>query len=442
MQVSVEQTSELSRKMTVSIPEDVIKEKVDARLKSLARDIKIDGFRPGKVPQSLIKKRYSKQVRGEISGDLIQSSYYEALQEQDLNPAGMPHIHPVEDETEGLSYIAEFEVYPEISLAGIADIEAKRPTSEVNDDDFSDMVEKLREHKKEWQAVERASQDKDQVTITFSGVCEDENFTDGKVEDFKVEIGSKQMIPGFEDELIGLEVGSNKTFEVSFPEEYTGNTKLAGKPATFEIEVTAIEEPQLPEIDADFIEEYGIESGEIEDFYADVRANMESELSTALREELKKSVLDAVYENIKVTLPKALIDREVDTMIQPYAESAKKQNMKLEDLNLPRDIFEEQAKRRVGLGLILGEIIEQNNITVDSDKLRSTLEDLAKSYESPDEVMQWYQQDETRLNEVRQMILENQTVEWISSQIKMTDDPQKFSDIVAKHHQQQQRQRG
>ncbi|NOQ36366.1 MAG: trigger factor [Methylococcaceae bacterium] len=441
MQVSVEQTSELSRKMTVSIPEDVIKEKVDVRLKSLAREIKIDGFRPGKVPQSLIKKRYSEKVRGEIAGDVIQSSYYEALQEQNLNPAGLPHIHPVEQE-EGLAYTAEFEVYPEISLAGITDIEAQRPVAEVNDDDFSDMVEKLRGHKKEWLAVERASQDKDQMTINFSGVCEGKSFTDDKkIEDFKVEIGGLQMIPGFEDQLIGLEVGNNKTFEVNFPEGYTADAELAGKAATFEVEVIAIEEPQLPEIDAEFIEEYGIESGEIEDFYTDVRTNMESELATALREELKKSVLDAVYDGVNVTIPSALIDREVETMMKPYAESAKKQNMKLEDMNLPRDIFEEQAKRRVGLGLILGEIIEKNNITVNNDKVRSTIEDLAKSYDSPDEVMQWYHQDETRLNEVKQRVLEDQTVEWISGQIKMTDDSQKFSDIVAKHHQRQQ-QRG
>ena len=435
MQVSVEQTSELSRKMTVSIPEDVIKEKVDARLKSLKNKVRIDGFRPGKIPQSVINKRYSAQVRGEIAGDVIQSSYYEALKEQDLIPAGLPRIEPVEQE-EGLAYTAEFEVYPEISLEGLTEIEAKRPVSTIEESDFEDMVEKLRGHKAQWQAVERESQEKDRVTINFSGESEGENFTDGNVENFQVEIGSKKMIPGFEDELIGLQVGNNKSFEVTFPEDYAANTKLAGKPAKFDIEVTKIEEAQLPEINEDFIEDYGIETGEIEDFYADVRANMENELKQALQGQLKKSVLDALYDNLKVTLPNSLVDQEINSMMRPYAESAKKRNMKLEDLDLPRDLFEEQAKRRVGLGLILGEIIQKDNITVDSQALRAKVEEMARSYESPDDVLRWYYDDEERLDEVRQLLLEDKTVEWITDNINMTDESYTFNDLIAKHHQQ------
>ncbi len=437
MQVSVEQTSELSRKMTVNISEEVIQEKVDARLKSLKSEIKIDGFRPGKTPQSLINKRYGTKVRGEIAGDVIQSSYYEALKQENLTPVDMPHIHPIEQK-EGLAYTAEFEIYPTISLDNLSTIEAKRPVSTIEPADFDEMIEKLRSHKTEWISVERASQDKDRLTINFSGICEGENFTDGKVEDFNVEIGSKQMLPGFEDQLLALEVGNNKSFEVTFPESYSAKPELANKPATFEVDITKIEEPQLPEIDEEFIQAYGIESGEIEAFHVDVKANMENELKKALAAGLKHSVLEALYENIAFTMPKTLIDREVETIIKPYLENAKKQN---QALDLPRDIFETEAKRRVGLGLILSEIIQVNKIIVDNNKLRDTIKELALSYDSPDEVLQWYYQDEARLNEVKQAVLEEQTVEWLTDQMIITDEPQSFSDSMTSYHQQQQ-QRG
>ncbi len=433
MQVSVEQTSELSRKMTVSIPEEIIQEKVDDRLKSLKSEIKIDGFRPGKTPQSLINKRYGAKVRGEIAGDVIQSSYYEALKQEDLVPVDMPHIHPIEQE-KGLAYTAEFEVYPTISLENLANIEAKRPVSTIEPADFDEMIEKLRSHKTEWITVERPSQDKDRLTINFSGICDGENFTEGKVENFNVEIGSQQMLPGFEDQLLALEVGNNKSFEITFPESYPAKPELANKLATFEIEVTKIEAPQLPEIDEEFIQAYGIESGDIEAFYTDVKTNMENELKKALAAGLKQSVLNALYENIEFTMPKALIDREVDAIIKPYEEKAKREN---QALDLPHDIFETEAKRRVGLGLILSEIIQENEITVDNKKLRKAIETLALSYDSPDEVLQWYYEDEARLNEVKQAVLEEQTVEWLTGQMIITDEPQSFSDSMTSYHQQQ-----
>jgi trigger factor len=434
MQVSVEKTSELSRKMTVSIPEDVISQKVEARLKALAREVKVAGFRPGKVPQNVIKAKFADRARNEVTGDMIQSSYYEALQQQDLTPAGMPHIHP-HDSEEGFSYTAEFEVYPTISLDGIETIEATRLVATVEDADFENMVQKLREQKTTWNTVERASQSKDRITINFSGVSEGENFTDGKVEDYPVEIGSNRMIPGFEDQLTGLKAGDSKSFEISFPEEYGSNQKLAGKPATFEIEVVKVEEPVLPEVNEEFIKQYGIESGDVQTFYDDVRNNMERELERALYAELKTSVLDALYAHVNPSVPNALVDQEINTMMEPYAENAKKYNLKLEDLNLPRDMFETQAKRRVALGLILGDIIEQQQIKIDEDKVRSTIEDLAQSYENPKEVVEWYYADKKRLTDIRQVALENQTVDWIISQIKLTDKNVGFSEIMDKQRQ-------
>ena len=430
MQISVEKTSELSRKMTVSVPETVVQEKIAERLKSLAREVKVDGFRPGKVPQHVVKKMYGDRIRGEITGDLIKDTYYDALEDQNLKPAGYPHIEPLE-ETEGFKYTAVFEVYPEITLEGLANLEVVRPTSSVTDADVEEMIEKLRAQKQTLQVVERAAQDKDNITISFSGTSEGENFTDGQVDDFAVVLGSKKMIPGFEDNLVGLSNGDNKTFTVNFPEDY-GNEKLAGKAAEFEVTVTKVEEPVLAEINEEFVKAYGVEDGSVESFRVDVKNNMERELEQALRGKLKNAVMDAVYENVKITVPNSLVDVEVEEMMKPYLETAKRQKMNLEDLKLPRDLFEAQATRRVGLGLILGEIIQKKAIQLDANKVRSTIEDMAKSYERPDDVVAWYYADTTRLNDVQQMVLEDQIVELLVSEAKVSDSAVKFSDVMDK----------
>ena len=430
MQVSVEKTSELSRKMTVTLPEDMVEAKLEARYKSLARTVKVDGFRPGKVPVRVVKKMYSDRVKSEVMGDLIQETYPKALEKEELNPAGHPHINSADDKS-GLEYVAEFEVYPEISLDGVSKLEVKRATATVEQDDIDGMITKLKEQKKEWGDAGRAVENADRVTIHFSGVCEGENFTDGKVEDFVVEIGAEKMIPGFEDELVGLEVGATKSFEVTFPEGYNAE-KLAGKIAEFDVEVVKVEAATLPEIDEEFIKAYGIEDGSIDSFNADVKSNMERELALGLKEKLKKSALDELYEKIEVEVPKVLIDEEVKNVMKPYEANAKQQNMSLADLNLPTDMFEEQAKRRVVLGLLLGEIIKNNEIKVDDAKVLTTIEDMSNSYERPQDVIDWYFSDETRLNEVKQMVLEDQTVEWIVDQAQVTEEVISFNDVMDK----------
>jgi trigger factor len=293
------------------------------------------------------------------------------------------------------------------------------------------MIEKLRVQKQTWSVVDRPVQNNDNVTISFSGTSEGENFTDGKVDDFQVVCGQKKMISGFEDNLLGLSAGANKTFTLNFPEDY-GNEKLAGKAAEFEVEVVKVEEPVLAEVDEAFIKAYGIEEGSVESFRADVKNNMERELEQALRSKLKGSVMDALYEKIQLTVPNTLVDVEVENLMKPYIETAKRQKMKLEDLKLPRDSFEEQARRRVALGLILGEVIQKESIKLDNDKVRSTIEEMAKSYERPDDVISWYYSDESRLNEVQQMVLENQVVDWLVAQAKVSDEAVNFNDVMDK----------
>lgn len=428
MQVSVEKTSELNRKMTVSVPDAILQEKMETRFKKLAREVKVDGFRPGKVPTSMVKKLYGERVKHEVAGDLIQSTYFEALQQQELVPAGHPNITPA-DKGEGFEYVAEFEVYPEIGLEAINNLDITRPTADVTEADVDNMIEKLRQQKKTWSTVERVSQEGDKVTIHFSGISEGENFTDGKVENYAVEIGGKQMIPGFEDELRGLSAGETKTFKITFPEKYNSE-KLAGKEAEFEIELVKTEEPVLPELDADFIKAYGVEEGDADSFRADVKANMERELTQGLKNKLKNAVMDALYENVKITLPNALIDQEIQSLMKPYTERASKAKLKLEDLNLPRDMFENQAKRRVALGLILGEIIQKNEIKIDADKVRAVIDDMAKSYEKPEDVVNWYYADNSRLNDVQQMVLEDQAVAWVIERARVTDQSVGFEDVM------------
>ncbi|MDD2865564.1 MAG: trigger factor, partial [Methylococcales bacterium] len=251
MEVSVEQTSELGRKLTITLPESAVQEKVAPRLQRIAKEARVDGFRRGKVPQSVVAKMYGADVRIEAKQDLIQSSYFEALKQQDLNPAGYPLVDLI-DTPEGFTYTASFEVYPTVSLEGADKLEVTQQTAEVKESDVDEMIAKLRDQRKTWQVVDRASAAKDQVTIDFSGTVEDENFTNGKTENFQVEIGAANMIPGFEDNLIGLKVGDNKKFTATFPEDYP-NEKLKGKTAEFEIDVKQIEEPVLPEIDEEFV---------------------------------------------------------------------------------------------------------------------------------------------------------------------------------------------
>lgn len=428
MQVSVEKTSELSRKMVVSVPESVVQEKIEARLKSLAKKVKIDGFRPGKVPQQVIKKMYGEQVRGEVAGDLIETTYVDAVVKEQLRPAGMPVIHsPSHDD--GFQYTAEFEVYPEIALDGVNGMAVKRPVANVTESDIDAMIEKLRQRNKTWQTVERAAQAGDRVTIAFSGSVDGENFTGDRIADYPVEIGAGQMIPGFEDNLIGLSAGEQKTFNATFPENY-GKETLAGKTAEFSVEASKVEVPVVPEVDADFIKKHGIEDGDSAAFRDDIRNTMERQLAQALAARLKNSTMDALYDAVPVTVPNALVDSEIESLMKPYKENAKKRNVKFEDLNLPRDMFEEQAKRRVALGLILAEVIEQGEIKLDNERVRGAVEEMAQNYEHPQHVIDWYYADEKRLDDVKNMVLEDQAVDWLVARANVQDENLSFYDLM------------
>ena len=428
MQVSVEQTSELGRKMTITLPESAVQAQITPRLKKIAKEARIDGFRRGKVPTNVVAKMYGEHVRHEATQDLIQTSYFDALKEQGMNPAGYPHID-LSDTDEGFSYTADFEVYPVVSLEGSDQLTVSQQVATVEESDVDDMITKLREQRKTWVVVENVVAEKNRVTIDFLGNVEGETITNDKVIDYTVEMGASQMIPGFEDNLIGLKAGDTKNFTLNFPEDYP-NEKLAGKAANFEVEVKQVEAAVLPEIDEEFVKAYGTESGTVEGFRNDVKENMGRELANKLKANLKNATLTALYEKINLTVPNALIDEEVEELLKPYKEMAKKNKVDLSALQLPREPFEIEAKKRIALGLIVGEIIHQNALKVDEDKVRARIEDMAKSYEKPEQVVEWYYKDENRLKDVRQMTMEEQVTEWLLEKATLTTENVDFQTVM------------
>lgn len=429
MQVSVEATSELSRKMTVTVSEEKISQQVNSKLQSLSGNVKIDGFRPGKVPQAVVKKRYGQQVREEVVSDLIQSSFYDAVREEKLNPAGAPQIKANKiAEGEGLEYEATFEIIPEFVLMPLETLEVKQFTSKVEESDIDRMIDRLRDQKKTWETVERKSKSEDRIVISFEGVHEGENFTNGKTEDFPVIIGSGQMIPGFEDKLIGLAAGEKIEFDIEFPKEYPSE-KLAGNTAHFSIEVARVEEPKLPEQDAEFVKSFGVASGDVAELRGDILSNMEREMKRALKNRTKSSVMDQLFDRNTLQLPEVLIQDELEDLLKPYRESARKHKQDLDEAGL-KEQLSPLAKRRVALALILGKVIDAHGVKVDPARVRQSVEEMAASYEDPEEVVRWYYADQTRLREIENMVLEDQIVDLVIGKAKTAQEAIDFQALM------------
>lgn len=429
MQVSVEATSELSRKMTVTVSEEKISQQVNSKLQSLSGNVKIDGFRPGKVPQAVVKKRYGQQVREEVVSDLIQSSFYDAVREEKLNPAGAPQIKANKiAEGEGLEYEATFEIIPEFVLMPLETLEVKQFTSKVEESDIDRMIDRLRDQKKTWETVERKSKSEDRIVISFEGVHEGENFTNGKTEDFPVIIGSGQMIPGFEDKLIGLAAGEKIEFDIEFPKEYPSE-KLAGNTAHFSIEVARVEEPKLPEQDAEFVKSFGVASGDVAELRGDILSNMEREMTRALKNRTKSSVMDQLFDRNTLQLPEVLIQDELEDLLKPYRESARKHKQDLDEAGL-KEQLSPLARRRVALALILGKVIDAHGVKVDPARVRQSVEEMAASYEDPEEVVRWYYADQTRLREIENMVLEDQIVDLVIGKAKTAQEAIDFQALM------------
>lgn len=427
MQVSVEATSALERRMTVGVPAARIESAVDKSLQQTARRAKVPGFRPGKVPMSVIRQRYEGAARQEALGDLIQETFYEAVVEQKLNPAGAPSIEPkVFEKGKDLEYVATFEVFPEIKLAGFEGIAVERPQAEVGDADVDTMLDVLRKQNTRFEAVERAAENGDQITIDFVGKIEGEAFAGGSAKGVPLVLGSGRMIPGFEDALVGVKAGEERVINPTFPEDYQ-NLDLAGKTAEFTVNVTAVAAPALPELNDAFFALFGVKEGGLEGFRAEVRKNMERELRQAIKTKVKNQVMEGLLETNPVEVPKALVADEVNRLrvqaVQQFGGNIKPEN-------LPAELFEEQAKRRVVLGLIIAEVVKQNELKPDETRVRALIEEMASAYQEPEQVVAWYLKNEKQLNEVRSVVLEEQVVDTVLGKAKVTDKSVSYEEAV------------
>ncbi|UJJ31393.1 trigger factor [Halopseudomonas maritima] len=428
MQVSVETTSGLERRMTVGIPADRIQNEVNKRLQQTAKRARVDGFRPGKVPMSVIRKRFGASAHQEVIGEVIQSSFYEAVMQEKLNPAGAPSVEPKSmEEGKDFEYIATFEVYPEVALAGFEGISVERPESEVTDADVDTMLDTLRKQNTRFEAVERAAENGDQVTIDFVGKIDGEAFQGGAANGTNLVLGSGRMIPGFEDGLVGAKAGDSLTLNVTFPEDYQ-NLDLAGKAAEFETTVQEVAAPALPELDDEFFAQFGVTEGGLDGFRAEVRKNMERELRQAIKTKVKAQVMDGLLESNTVEVPKALISSEIDRLREQAGQQFGGANFDVSQL--PAELFEEQAKRRVSLGLIVAEVVKQNDIKPDNDRVRAMVEELASAYQEPEQVVNWYYQNEQQLGEIQSVVLEEQVVDTVLQKAQVTDKKVAYEEAV------------
>jgi trigger factor len=431
MQVSVEATEGLGRRMTISLPEERVQTEVKNRLQSMAPQVRISGFRPGKVPFKVVEQRYGSQVRQEVLGELMSSSFYEAVQQENLRPAGMPKIQPgIAESDSGFKFTAEFEVYPEIKVGKIDGNKIEKPVAEITDADLDNMIDKLRQQRVNWKEAAKKAAEGDRVTVNYTGTIDGEEFQGGTGKDLAVEIGSKSMIDGFEDALIGAEAGANIEVDLQFPENY-GSEEVAGKPVHFALEVLKVEESELPEVDAEFAKAYGVEDGDLEKFNQDIRDNMTRELERVVDSKIKSQVMDILLNNSTFEVPNALVEDEARRYMQQMLAQMNmgQQNLEITDEMITPEV-REQSKRRVSLGLILSEIIKEQGLQASPETVRSEVEKLAASYNTPDEVIRWYYSDKNRLAEVESMVLENAVVDWVIEQAKIEEVKSTFDDLV------------
>lgn len=433
MQTEIKKLDGLKRVLTVTLPEEEVRAAYDKHLRDAAKQIKMPGFRPGKVPLDVIEKKYGSGLRNEVAGELMQSSFEKAVEQNQLQIAGQPHVHPKELIKDApFEYEAEFEVYPEIALKDLGGQAIEKFASEVTDQDVDAMLGKIQRQQAEWASVERASQEGDRLLMDFVGSIDKETFEGGTAKDFTLELGSKQMIPGFEDALVGLKAGEKKTISVTFPEDYHASN-LAGKPAEFEVTVSKVEEPKLPALDDDLAKKVGLEGG-LEKLKAEVRSGMERELKQAIEARTKMEVLDKLIELNPIEVPTAFLDLEVKNLqqvtLQQMLGSMGKGHEKMPDIDLPKEPYIEQAKKRVTLGLLLGEVIKHFKIEVDGAKVRERVEEIASAYQKPKEVVEWYYSNNQMLAEVEALVIEEAAVAKLLEDAEVSIKSSTYEEVV------------
>ncbi|KPA54245.1 trigger factor [Photobacterium leiognathi subsp. mandapamensis] len=428
MQVTVETTEGLERQLTITVPAANIEDAVTAELKKIAKTRRFDGFRPGKAPLKMVAKMFGASVRQDILGEVMHRHFIEAIVKEKINPAGAPTFTPVEiAEGKDLVFKATFEVFPEIALQGLDKVVVEKPVVEVTEADVDTMLETLRKQQATWAEVEAAADANSRVTIDFVGTIDGEEFEGGKAEGFALAMGQGRMIPGFEDGIVGKKAGDEFTVEVTFPEEYHAEN-LKGKAAAFAIKLHKVEAQELPELTEEFVAKFGVEDGSVEGLKAEVRKNMERELKQAVKGRVKDQVLNGLVEQNDITVPAALIDQEIEALRQQAAQrfGGNAKNMP----ELPRELFEEQAKRRVVVGLLVGEVIKSEELKADEERVKAIIAEMASAYEDPAEVVKYYETNEQLMNNMRNVALEEQAIDALLAKAQVSDKAVSFNELM------------
>ena len=431
MAVTVEQLGALERRVSMSVPVQDVDRQVGDRLKKLARDVKMPGFRPGKVPMKMVAQQYGPQVRSEVIGDAVQKAFTDVVKESKLRVAGQPRIEKKDGAEDAVQFefSATFEIYPEVTVGDVAGKSIERPQVTVDDGAIDRTLEILRKQRVTYLAAARASQEGDRITVDFEGRIGGETFPGGKAAAFPFVLGEKRMLPEFEKNSLGLVAGDSRTFDITFPEDYHGK-EVAGKTATFTLQVKQVEEPKLPALDADFARQMGVADGDLGKMRTEVRSNVEREVKKRIEGRLKAQALQLLLDSAPMELPKSLVQMETQQLVQQAVGELQAKGMKIEKLPFDPQVFEANARRRVALGLIIGELARAEKLQPKPAEVRAMIEAEAQSYEHPAEVVKWFYMQPQRLSEMEGLALESNVVSWVLSKVKVEDKPVAFDELM------------
>jgi trigger factor len=431
MQSNLETLNSLERRLSIVVSMQEVNTEVANRLKRLSKSVKIHGFRPGKVPVKIVEQQYGGQVRQEVLGDTIQKSFGDAVREQNLRVAGLPKIEVQsgDETTEQFEYTATFEIYPEVELGDLTAISIEKPMVEVGDAEIDKTIEVLRKQRAVFEPVQRAAASGDQVKMDYRGTIGGEAFDGGTAEGNIVQLGEGRLLPDFENNVIGLSAGESKTFTMTFPEDYHGK-EVAGKEAQFEITVEEVLEPRLPEIDAEFAKTLGIGDGDLEKMRSEIRANLEREVKRRTIAKVKDQVMKGLLDSTSIELPQALVEQEAERLAEQMKQDLQSRGLNTENVPLPHEAFDEEARRRVQLGLIVSEVVSKHGLSAKPEQVKEVVEEQARAYEKPEEVRRWYYESPDRLREIESVVLESNLVEWVTGQAKVEDKPTAFDDLM------------
>ncbi|HKQ24155.1 MAG TPA: trigger factor [Burkholderiales bacterium] len=427
MQADLETLGSLERRLSVTLPLDQVNSEIENRLKRLARTVKLHGFRPGKVPLKIVEQQFGGQVRQEVLGDAVQNSFGEAVKEKNLRVAGYPRIEMKSAEGK-FEYTATFEVYPELAIGELGSVKIERPLVNIGDAETDKTIEILRKQRTQYHSTGRPAQSGDQVLMDYRGSIDGNPFEGSTATDQYVVLGGGQLLADLEKSILGMKAG-DKTFELRFPDDYHGK-EVAGKAARFEVTVKDVREPHVPEADAEFAKTLGVADGDIGRMRAEIKANLEREVKRRVGTLVKDQVMKALLDATRVELPRALLEMEIDRLMHNMRHDLESRGLKADKVPMPREAFEPEARRRVSLGLILGELVKKHGLEAQPDQVKAVVGEYAQSYEKPEEVLRWYYQSPERLREVESIVLEDNVVQWVLANARVEDKATEFDDLM------------